>query len=173
MKKILAISAIALIATSTEASYLYWQVDPSDTYDSTISAETWGGITHARVAVDKGESGVSYGVAGVINDNGNLYAGPTSIDVGSGFADYSYYIELGSWNSSNQEWSGVASSKTFSYSDIAASAFQATSTLEYAQLAAIMPFHGGTYSVPEPTSAMLMLFGAAFLGLKRKNRSLV
>ncbi|MBR4476719.1 MAG: PEP-CTERM sorting domain-containing protein [Kiritimatiellae bacterium] len=31
-------------------------------------------------------------------------------------------------------------------------------------------WHGGTVSVPEPTSAMLMLFGAAFLGLKRKNR---
>ena len=180
MKKLIAFVAIVAISASAQASYLYWQVDDTDNF-SGISEVSAANLSYAMFVLEDSNGNKVVDYAQLDNSEGPatyLMPAAKSVDI-SGISQntgaYSYYIELGTYSAS--VWSGYAISATATattYAEIAATAIATSGTLSMADLAqaSIMPFHGGTYSVPEPTSAMLMLFGAAFLGLKRKNRSL-
>lgn len=170
MKKVLLLGAVLLAAQFVNASYLYWQVDSSD-FEGLKNA---GEVTAARIYQNGAVvspvyyNGVSTGdsVAG-INTKG-AYA----IDVGdlSTTGSYSYYIELGNYSAG--AWSATyGQSASMTADDLYTAGFITTSLEGLSTM--VGTWHAtGTYSVPEPTSAILMLFGAAMLGLKRKNRSI-
>lgn len=143
MKKLLVIAFVALCAVTSQASYLYWQVESS-------VANQYGAVGGVLMgAATAGETGTMIGAAIVgtvtpsfLNDS-----------------DYSsFYIEL--FNSKNES---VAVSQGMSYSDLATMG-AITMTL----VSTPTVWHGDSYAAPEPTSGLLMLLGVAALGLKRR-----
>lgn len=180
MKKLLIVLSVSLASVFANASYLYWQVNSTDYANMDGSDQ----VTGARLVVgDPGTLVTSYYLS--YNDTtaeatwtessntgslGTLYAANIGDNTGSG---YSYYIEL--VNSSGDvlgrsQTPLVGGSNDFAkYTDTGTT----TSDLTSVPTANFSAWHGSPYrAVPEPTSAILMLFGAAMLGLKRKNRSL-
>lgn len=176
MKKILLSSAIVLCAIASQASYLVWQVGSGITADADGSSETLSYNNANIYAVDgsgKHNRLTSYLQDGTLagTDIAAPMAAPLYADIGSYSGNgYSYYIELSNYSQGGNN-SYVASTVTpVSYTDLAGSV--TTSLPTAGSLASISVWHGGSYTAaPEPTSAILMLFGAAMLGLKRKNRS--
>ena len=91
-------------------------------------------------------------------------------DFTSGSPEYSFVIELGNWDGS--AWSTLAVSETVSYSDLndihhAIAQSNGTYNPNYAD-----PWVATSYVVPEPTSGMLILVGAALLALRRRRGAL-
>ena len=188
MKTILFAIAAVVASVGAHAEYLYWQVQSSDLPDFASDA------TGARVFVsndngvsdrhylnigyadyDTGFGNIGYAVQVPVNDT-SLVAEFDSSTYGSG--NYAFFIEL------------INYAETYRTSDAATPAYNATGTpfkgqtaegQSYAQLAEhgyvgtdlspinMSVWHGGAYSpVPEPTSAMLVLFGLAGLALRRR-----
>lgn len=175
MKKVYVLAATLLAVVSANANYLYWQVNE----DSNVAGLDGVNYNSARVSIKNGSGNIVwYSDVTAVNAESLDYpiSALKTIDVstftGSGYdyrdSAYSYYIELGTYAGST--FTGTAISQGETYSALAASYVHPTATLSPSDLVSAQIWHGGTYSVPEPTSAMLMLFGAAFLGLKRKNR---
>ena len=182
MKKCLIGIAVAFVATVANASYLYWQVTDDD-YTSVEWSTAKVYLFEDSLADYPSLSGVSAvsNVGFVNTDNTyeqfdvttqSVYPSPLGYvaDIGTlNGSSYSFFVELS--NSSGQRvgfsniQTGVTSSSPYIYSDTA------SLTTALSAVASVTPWHATSYGpVPEPTSAMLMLFGAAFLGLKRKNR---
>jgi Na+-transporting NADH:ubiquinone oxidoreductase subunit NqrB len=171
MNKILLALSVLLAATMANASYLYWQVDSSDYTDDVTGANVW-------YSTDGGATKTKLTTYGLDEDTGNIVA------IANPEPDVLYAIDMSdsTWNESYSYYIEVANSTGSVYSDgitgsdlwqsYAAAGGNATSDLGGVATANVVTWHGGTTVVPEPTSAILMLFGAAFLGLKRKNRSL-
>ena len=180
MRKLLLASFIAFAAFAANAAYLYWQVDDPaiTTYNTTLPSPATSDSAYAGEGVyfklrdsagnyydgdsDKTTVGVGGTVSGgIASPNQSYYS--TGVDSG-----FSYYVEMynsahwliarsASINSSSGDW-------TAGYAD-------SIRTTDLSNIPSMEIWHvGGFVAVPEPTSAMLMLFGAAFLGLKRKNR---
>ena len=179
MKKILFIAGSLLAVHTVNAAYLYWQIT-ADTLTEASEATAWAeaaGLTlnAARIYDSEGTAQTLYfggastasAVAGVTQDG---MPGAFAIDVGDYTGSASYYVELGNWNSASQTpFQAIAIGTTQTVDQLYDSGFISTSVLSVPTTV----WHGGPYTaVPEPTSAVLMLFGAAFLGLKRKNRSI-
>ena len=176
MKKVYILAATLLAVVSANASYLYWQVnEDSDvsrlggvTYNSarvSVKEDSTGTIVWSSAATDVNTESLSYPISAV-----NTIA-ETSFSSWTG-TGYSYYIELGNYDSVGDTFTGTAISEAQTYTTLAASYIHPSASLSPSDLVSTQIWHGGTYSVPEPTSAILMLFGAAMLGLKRKNRSI-
>ena len=171
MKKILLSSAIVLCAIASQASYLAWQVNSDDVADTSLvynRASIYAINDNGRTLLNS----VDYNGVDVGNSIGAPMDTPMFADLGDDkIGDgYSYYIELSNYSGSvNSFVAGMATPTP--YTSLTASI---TSKLPTAgNLANVNAWHGGGYTAaPEPTSAILMLFGAAMLGLKRKNRSL-
>ena len=139
MKKIVLL--LALVASfAANAGYLYWQVENS-------AAEPWG--ANYAVLNQVGSGAVSAAAVGAVT--------PFEISGESG----SFYVEL--FNYTDGVASSVAVGSTMSYSALAALGAISDTLLEIPTA-----WTGGTYSVPEPTSAVLMLLGLAGLALKRR-----
>ena len=84
----------------------------------------------------------------------------------SGSPEYAFIIELGNWDGSN--WSTLALSETVSYADLAANShIDGVSGVDPNQ---ITPWNPTSYVVPEPSSGLLVLVGAALLALRRRKR---
>ena len=147
MKKLIVIAFAALCCASTQAAYLYWQVTDA-------VATEYSGANYAQLKQD----GVMIGAAEV-----NSSSSPAmSIEVSAVNGDSgSFYIEL--FNYENGAWNSLAVSETKSYSQLAA-----TGALTTTLVSIPTAWTGGTYSVPEPTSGVLMLIGLAGLALKRR-----
>lgn len=174
MKKILLMAIVGVLAHASNAAYLYWQVS-SDDLSGASAATSWytgGSVNAARIYDASGNwqktiylNGESIGdTAGVPTTT------PYAIEIGTvtDGSSYSYYVELGNYASSI--FTAVARSATETIQYNASGSTPITTTLQ--DVARVAPWHAGSYrAVPEPTSAILMLFGAAMLGLKRKNRS--
>ena len=167
MKKIVAFAFAVLVVFSAQASYLYWQVNEETDTASGINLADYG---WARLVASDGNN-TSYQNAQM---SGGEMVVPQMFDLstlnGSG-SDYSYWIELGTYNSAGSgSFTALASSQGDSktYAQLLSDSYISAGTLS--EVPTVQVWHGGTVSVPEPTSAILMLFGAAFLGLKRKNR---
>ncbi len=183
MKKCLIMLVIGATAMVSNAAYLYWQVSSSDyaggvdagdtVYSASIFYTTAGTATAGTLVQNnyfvQGESATSLG-SKVSAPSTDMFVA----DMGSFNTElYSYYVEL--YNSSG---SVISRSAVTNYNDVPQRAWADTgsstgSMIDIPTAANITAWHAGGYrAVPEPTSAMLMLFGAAFLGLKRKNRSI-
>ena len=166
MKKSIILLVATLAATVVNASYLYWQINEETVNNTGISGE-W-----ARLVAHSDTETVEQFAQ--LDNNGKMPAYRTfDISSLSGEASsYSYWVELGTYSNVGTP-SATFSAQVSSWSDAKTysdlSSYIATTTLS--DIPTTQIWHGGTMSVPEPTSAVLMLFGAAFLGLKRKNRS--
>lgn len=140
MKKI--VFLFALVASfAANASYLYWQVEST-------AAEPYGANYAVLHNVDNGAL-ISSAEVGAV----------TPVDV-TGISG-SFYIEL--FNFVDGTATSVATSETRSYSELLA-----LGAISDTLLSIPTAWTGGTYSVPEPTSGVLMLLGLAGLALKRR-----
>lgn len=171
MKKLLIVLSVSLASVFANASYLYWQVDSSD-YVGMDGADQ---VTGARLVSDPGSVNSYYpssnGTWTQLSGNGVIGA-PYAADIGNNSDGYSYYIEL--VNNSGTVIGKSSAPLTSSSADYASYVNNGTTTANLTNIPTVNlnAWHGGSYrAVPEPTSAILMLFGAAMLGLKRKNRS--
>ena len=90
-------------------------------------------------------------------------------DFANGSPEYAFVIELGNYE--NGDWSTLAVSETVSYSDLVTSEAIAQSNGAYNPNYAT-PWVATSYVVPEPTSGMLILVGAALLALRRRRGAL-
>ena len=94
-------------------------------------------------------------------------AGPVWTDLGAyATTEYSFLVELGNWTEDG-EWIVMAASAAASYEALRAGGWTTDSAHEYPRQGPWAP----TYAVPEPTSGLLMLIGAAFLALRRRRRT--
>ena len=178
MKKLALIFTIAISAMSSNASYLYWQVSS----DIEESSQTWDGVGYdlARITYTTGSAMNEYQpyeTAGITiyDAQGTVtsYNGGTGPFVASGEfqTGYSYYIELYNGSQLVSRSAGITGKELSDGNYLYNSTAEVTSILNPSPSVNIWHAAGAGYTaVPEPTSAMLMLFGAAFLGLKRKNR---
>lgn len=161
----------------------------ADSHDDYAAGVYKAGETYAWVRYGTGENYASYGVAenfkdGVVGKDGRnvvgedliIYDETDYIDAGNynlvdldtiANADtMSYYIEI--WRYSNEKgWQGVARSETMTYEQLKDGHYIGAGGVvdpgtDY------MIWHGSGYSIPEPTSAMLLMIGLSLVGLKRK-----
>ena len=180
MNKFLIAIAVCGLAVSTQASYLFWQVDNGATIDryALDNSDFAAGGAYAQLrtfvteggSVDFQNNKIVEGVNGIYAPVDTTVAG----DIGSAIqvellAENSYYIELLAWNSASQTFTGVGRSEVMTYEQLAAKGY----TYSNADLTDIPKldlkiWNGGAYTVPEPTGALLMVLGLAFLGLKRR-----
>ena len=176
MNKILLMLGVLLAATMANAAYLYWQVDSSDYGDNVTGANVY-------YSIDGGQTKTKLTTYGLDEDSGNLVA------IDNPEADILYAIDMSdsdTWNNSYSYYIEVVNSTpsgpTSTYSEgitggdllqryTEAGGTTTASGLGDVASANVVAWHGGTQIVPEPTSGLLMLFGAAMLGLRRKNRS--
>lgn len=168
MNKYIALAAAVMLGGASHAAYLYWQVDASDAQDITFG--------YARVVAES-ESGTQY--MSITDGSGNTKDGYQMVAAGSHAAinldqlsdasAYSYYIELINYNETSQTYDVVGTSKASpaTYTSLVQSNFIDVGNMGLPMTPATV-WHGGTYSVPEPTSAMLVMFGMGLLALKRK-----
>lgn len=151
------------------AEYLYWQIgDSSKGGSNTIE------FNYALLYADNGtekiilptnvEGGGMFG-----KDDLTLTTAmpePAMTDIGFGFENYSFYVELVTWNDATQTETVVGVSEAMTYSDLA-SRGHITETDMGITMLELTPWMPATH-VPEPSSAMLLLLGAAFILLKRQ-----
>lgn len=178
MKKILILSiALFCASLSANAAYLYWQVD-----DYSEPGATWNAVS--MYVYDKVNQTVLYTEPGKLTIYYEDDGVPSSTVVGASAGDkfytdvtdytdtskYSYYVEY--YNYNGTEASVLPSSKTKVAGGIISDATPYDSVGSLTDLPGSSWATPATYTaVPEPTSGLMLLFGAAMLGLKRKNRS--
>lgn len=179
MKKLFLTLSVFAVSYMANAAYLYWQLDDTgvdETYTgvqiSAKNGEASAGTVQIYGSVWSDEAG-DY-VIGAI-DSSQVQAGTTYlIDESSINSGYSYYIELVNSDTGKTVNDGATA---ISGSDFASWASSATVSSDLTDLAGgeIAVWHastGGMSVIPEPTSGLMLLLGAAMLGLKRKNRSI-
>lgn len=90
-------------------------------------------------------------------------AGPVWSDLGE-YADAgrAFVVELGHWE--NDEWTVMATSKPTTYAELFAGGWTSSKADIYPREGPWTP----TFAVPEPTSGLMLLFGAALLALRRR-----
>lgn len=174
MKKSLLFLAMFFSVLSTQAAVMQWQVT-SDTVNQSEYLKTHlDSDVHyaAHLRFGTGDNYLDYGVVSEANGGFGVVGGDPSyatIDVSTLGADpttLSYYIEILQADSSEASgFKSVAKSEVKSYDQLVKDVGCIASELSPSMQA----WTGGTgYTVPEPTSALMMLFGVAFLGLKRR-----
>lgn len=174
MRKAIFALFIAVAVSSANASYLYWQVDSSTASDLTYSG------AKVFVSNDNGVNSRQYLTLGYGDYDTGAFEGVGEkittplydsvvavVDANATYANdssYKFYIELINYNDSTfVAQTDSASAKT--YEQLVDSQFVGAD-LSPVSMAV---WHGGSYTtVPEPTSAMLVLFGLAGLALKRR-----
>ena len=168
MNKYIALVAAMLLGGASQAAYLYWQVDANDATGITfgyarVVAESGGSSQILSITDGVGETKVGYelvaqGVGAAIN-----------LDQLSDASAYSFYIELINYNDSTKSYDVVGTSKASpaTYTSLVQSNFIDVGNMGL-PVTPTTVWHGGTYSVPEPTSAMLVMLGVGLLVLKRK-----
>lgn len=169
MKKVLVIVMSAFCVNFAHAAYLYWQVDNSDFSNLTdvnaqyarVVAVSEGGQSQVLNLVDSFGSATDDTMISI--DTGRAAVSLGTLDSSTA---YSFFIELLNYNTDPAGFNVVAKSQTMTYADLQAKNF--IDVGEVMQLPPSQVWHGGTYSVPEPTSAMLVMFGMGLLALKRK-----
>ena len=175
MKRFLLIASAILISHAASAAYLYWQVSDEDVDAYTASAPDGYSLGQGAYAMLKSSDGATIGTT--YGADGAVPEGKASInqayytDVGTD-AGYSYYVEL--YNSDNYV---IARSAAISSIDADWSQVyqDAPMTSDLSSIPSVSVWHAGARgaftAVPEPTSGLMLLLGAAMLGLRRKNRS--
>lgn len=155
-------------ALGAQAEYLLWQVTQETINNSPFLSQTIeaGSGYIGQLRYGTGEDYLNYGVYDdkiatvpgdeVLVDLDVLAGDPTAS---------SYYIEILKYDDVKRDFVGVAKSEVKSYTDLSKQGFVGSEL----SLPSLKAWTGGVgYTVPEPTSALMMLFGMAFLGLKRR-----
>ena len=166
-----------------EGTILWWLVEPDDVVEdwygspSTIEAI---GATDARLRVDDGNGNSTYLNFLVWDDDGDGHV--ERIEIGgadgtfipveawadlSAYTDaaYSFAVELGNYD--NGEWvKTLAASEPVSYDYLRTQGHVGSWSDIAADLTEV--WHPSGYSVPEPSSGLLMLIGGAVLALRRR-----
>ena len=162
---------------------LWWQVgdftDPDSLKNVAVERVNGGGmttaadlgVTHARIReVTSGDYLVMLdpetGLFSLdsINVPMTWYADVSAYANGS--PEYAFIVELGNWDGSN--WSTLALSETASYADLAAN--NHIDNVSGYNPNPITPWMPTSYVVPEPSSGLMLLVGAALLALRRGKR---
>lgn len=166
MKKVFIAFGVILVASMARASYLYWQLDstPENT-DVTLYDNTGTPVTVYGLDVD------ASGEAQPTEYTGSLEAGQTYY-IADNPSVNSYYLEYYNTETGNKTYTDTISRDTLvAYNEGLNVTTESLGDID--EVSPIWHTASGTMSpAPEPTSAMLMMFGMAFLGLKRKNRSI-
>lgn len=169
MKKLM-FFAIGLAAIAAQADLLYWQVATTSSGSGYVTADSPAiEYSYAKlmasadpdVALPSYVEGSSTARA-TVNAQNFYNDAAAAAEVGS-YTTSTFWIEL--YNASNEL---VGKSAAKSYDDLAAyrAAAEFSSTWK---APAGGGWGGGSYTaVPEPTSGLLMLIGAAMLGLRRR-----
>ena len=168
MKKLMLL-AIAVVAVTAQADLLYWQVATTSPSANTYETDTGIEYSYAKLmASPEPGTALSSTVEGSATSytqvKANTFYNEISVaaDVTS-YSESSFWIEL--YNADNQL---VGKSEAASYSSLAAYRSAAEFSSNWA-LASGGGWSGGNIqAVPEPTSGLLMLIGAAMLGLRRR-----
>lgn len=177
MKKFLLSCAFGGFALFANAAYLQWQVDTDyDGGDWNYVSVYLVNSTDSRTLLtnysttDGSEVGNTIDKATALSDETYI------INVGEA-ETYSFYVEYYKWSTALPETHAELSNAVVGVGKFTATSDNTydTTSLSIEDLptnSAAWPTPVSyTASVPEPTSGLLMLFGAAMLGLKRKNRS--
>ncbi len=176
MKRTIVCATVVLAAVAANASYLYWQVDDKtvQAYNQSVpSAYQANGGAYAVLKSSENplESYTTYGAEGQVTGNKAPIGSAYYSDLGDNGASYSYFVEL--YNSSGNLIARSQSINSSSGDDRTSGYAASLRTSDLKSIPSVNIWHASNFrAVPEPTSAILMLFGAAMLGLKRKNRSL-
>ena len=170
MKKLLLLALITALTGYARASFLYWQVD-----NDTESSYTYN---YARVMA-KGADGGAVMLALADPHTGDTEAdtGWVSTQVGAvtynvinlaqigNDATYSFYIELVNFNESTGEGDWIRRSEEMTWAQLSANHY----IDDGLSASPSATWHGSGYStVPEPTSALLLIVGAGLLALRRR-----
>lgn len=157
-----------------------WSKDKSEmlgTGDESFLVDgEWVDITGARVRAVDPSGNFSYLTIRaddysdtVAPSMGMWYADVSAYSAGS--PEYSFVIEIGNWDEDAGTWTGVAMSESLSYSNLGEHLFTWDSgngnNIDPQAVSAWAP---DAYAVPEPTSALLLVFGVALMGLQRRVR---
>ena len=188
MRKLFICTLVASLAFASEASYLYWQVNLSDSGITNNSGTysfnnneiggfrvvavgdnqsyNWGIYSTATSTGYQGDSGyVSFGTvyATPTNVNGNDYL---ISEIGSSFtnASYTYYVEILASDTSSVIGVGTTG---LTYADAKTQGRLVTSLSDIGS-SPLEAWTGGAYATPEPTSGLLLLVGGALLALRRR-----
>lgn len=164
--KFMFLFAAAVVAVAAQAdidSYFYWMLDTPMQYGAG-AGETLNGsevsYTYAKVSADGGDNYLTLYTTKGSTGSELLAAGQRGVaGFSSGDSVSTFLIELYSWNSGSSEkvgWTTLAYNQAGDYirSDVTA---PGSST-----------YYNVTGVIPEPTSALLSLFGLAALALRRR-----
>lgn len=180
MKRIFTALFVAAASYAASADLLYWMIDQTGAdpqYEFTyaqIKAQPSGGgeaITLSAVSIKDGEpvgpaTGEVWANEVTPDPDGPAVGKSVSlmaVDLsGLSSTDYSFFIELYSMATGNEVL--VAKSDVAAYSQLTASIYEQGLGLPNLEKA----WNPVLTNVPEPTSGVLMLFGLAALGLRRR-----
>lgn len=171
MKRIFTALFVAAASYVASADLLYWMIDQSNSdpaiefsYARIVAVSDTTGETQYLTI---GDNGSQYLAANGVNGQTEPYVGTatgvTHTDLsGLSSTDYSFFIELYSM-ATGQEVK-VGQSEIAAYSQLTASIYEQGLGLPSLEKA----WNPTITNVPEPTSGVLMLFGLAALGLRRR-----
>ena len=173
------LATLFCLSAKAEEQLLWWLVEGSDTVEDWYGSESTVaaiGATDARLRVDDAATGevIAYLDFYVREQDQSIseWPGAEGFEIpfeafaivdGYTSAEYSFAVELG--NYANGEWvKTLAATAALPYAS-ASSHIGTWSGIE-AELAS--PWKPSGYSVPEPSSGLLMLIGGALLALRRR-----
>ena len=185
--KIIFAAALAYAAQARAASdtYLYFQIVDNPTIINLAGEEvpygdyTWNGlkVTDARVVSINGDKAsplnLSYNAGGTLTPTGvsvvdmNVHM-PLYAAILGDPSSLSFAIELGNYK--NGTWTTLATSGSLDYTSLQNSGYTYMPSAGDLALATLTAWAPPAYSVPEPSSGLLMLLGASLLALKRRRR---
>lgn len=174
MNKLLAVLlASVALGASADDSYLYWMVESNYTWKETQPTDK---IAYARVGVLDNSTGKNAGYLTIFAQAGDA-TGHKGV---SDFAGNSLYASLGDYAKEGYSFYIEL------FNDSSKSLGRSENVLDYSKAMADYVYNLGistppstpwqvgsftTQSIPEPSSALLMLLGCAGLALKRKKQA--
>ena len=178
------LATLFCLSAKADEQLLWWMVEDDDStvvdWYGTPSSITDIGATDARLRVDDANGTVAYLDFYMLNDDSPpVYERWTPGSDGAGIpvwayadvtgytaASYSFAIELGNYE--DGEWvKTLASTDSVPYNNMQ----EHIGTWEGITPVVTSPWKPASYSVPEPSSGLLMLIGGALLALRRRRRT--
>lgn len=198
MKNVLLAVGLFALCVSAQAEYLYWQIsnevvgEGGAKYDDFAANAANNGALFAtvrygktgtdwrtwKVGTDVASEGwgltdeyyggtMTKGIVGLEKLNYD-YAGAIDLNSISDLSTYSFYIEMYKYDAEGGYYVGVAKSEAETYDSLVAQGYIINGTMGDDPTGNYAVWQGSGYSIPEPTSAMLLMIGLSLVGLKRK-----